>query len=199
MCRLYTCTVSCYTFVKSLLHARTECCCTLIARLVTRLWHVLWHTRNTSCSTLVVSIRRTLVGRACTRNNVFPVILRDPLGRILSDLASLLLHIRWCIYEVRFVAHTLHLCLTLDTFLFGGFAPFWAAQPCATFARCILVLSRCVFVLLWMWLLYLSRHMFILCVVTHCDLVVTILALLLCRVSLQATVTYPSSTVRELQ
>ena len=29
------------------------------------------------------------------------------------------------------------------TFLFGGVAPFWAAQLCATFARCILVLTRC--------------------------------------------------------
>ena len=105
---------------------------------------------------------------------------RDSLGRILSDLASLLFHIRSCIYAVHFVPHTLHLWFDLTPSpLEEGLPPFLDAQLCATFARCILVLSHCIFALLWMWLLLLSRNMYILCVVLHCDLVETILALLL--------------------
>ncbi len=55
---------------------------------------------------------------------MFTVIERDPLGRILSALASLLLHLRCCIYAVHFVAHTLHLCFALTPSSLEGLPPF---------------------------------------------------------------------------
>jgi hypothetical protein len=103
----------------------------------------------------------------------------DPLGRILSDLASLLLHIRCCICAVHFVAHALHLCFaltpssleSLPLFELSNFVRLLrGAFLCCRAAP--LLRSECDCLLL-------SRHMCILCVVAHCALVAAILALLL--------------------
>ena len=61
---------------------------------------------------------------------LFAVILEGSSGRILSALASLLLHRRCCIYAVHFVAHTMHLCFALTPSSLKGLPLLGCATLC---------------------------------------------------------------------